>query len=97
MVMISLRHMYYRNIHMVTVKKTRRTASKVAAIQTSTFPMQVTTYTYLSLATGGGGGGCPLTSLERTDGQGLNADMRAQDSYQRMWLLGSGRGYTYVL
>jgi hypothetical protein len=96
MVMTSLRHIHYRNIHMEKLKKTRRIARKVAAIQTGTSPMQITTYTYLSLAIGGGGG-CPLTSLERTDGQGLNADMRAHDSYQRMWLLGSARGYTYVL
>ena len=96
MVMTSLRHIYYRNIHIERLKKTRRIASKVAAIQTSTSPLLVTTYTYLSLATGSGGG-CPLTSLERTDGQGLNADMRAHDSYQRMWLLASARGYTYVL
>jgi len=91
MVMTSLRHLYYRNIHMERLKKTRRISSKLATIQTGTSQIQVTTY--LSLATGGGGG-CPLTSLERTDGQGLNADMRAQDSYQRMWLLGSARGYT---
>ena len=84
MVMTSLRHLYYRNIHMERLKKTRRISSKVVTIQTGTSQMQVTTYTYLSLATGGGGGGCPLTSLERTDGQGLNADMRAQDSYQRI-------------
>jgi hypothetical protein len=96
MVMTSLGHIYYRNIHMERLKKTKRIASKVVAIQTGTSPIQVATHTYLSLATGGGGG-CPLTSLERTDGQGLNADMRAQDSYQRMWLLGSARGYTYVL
>ena len=97
MVTTPLRHIHYTNIHMERLKKTRKLASKVATIHTGSSQMQVTTYTYLSLATGGGGGGCPLTSLERTDGQGLNADMRAQDSYQRMWLLGSARGYTYVL
>ena len=93
MVMTSL---HYSNTHMEGLEKTRRIASKVVAIQTGLPPMQAIAYPYLSLATGGGGG-CPLTSLERTDGQGLNADMRAHDSYHRMWLLGSARGYTYVL
>jgi hypothetical protein len=34
MVMTSLRHLYYRNIHMERLKKTKRIASKAAAIQT---------------------------------------------------------------